>query len=160
MDKEADYQICPVCKDEFTLVAQRCTECDVDLVAPGAAAPDDLPPASELVCIRVAPVSWIEALSGVLEQGGVMHRVEPATASDAPDGQDTSAFGTSELIGIYVEQEHADRARSVDGEIASQVLPDEPEMLSEPNAESCPACGESLANDATECPECGLAFGG
>lgn len=159
MEEEADYQICPVCKDEFTLAAQRCTECDVDLIAPGSAASGDLPPAADLVCIRVAPVGWIEALSGVLEQGGIMHRVEPATAADAPDGQEAGVFGNVELIGLYVEPEQEERVRSVDAQIASQLLPDEPELLAEPNAESCPACGENLSNDATECPECGLAFG-
>lgn len=157
MADEFDYQICPSCKGEFTLAVDRCSECDVDLVAPGGDG-DGFPPASELTCVRVAPVQWIEALSGALEQSEVPHRVEPLTADQIPEG--VEAVGTGELFGLFVDEAGVGPAREFDRAIAAQVLPEQDvDALPEGEVEACPACGEDLPADAAECPECGLAFG-
>ena len=156
MSEEYDFQICPSCKGEFTLLVDRCTECDVDLVSPGT---DEFPPASELVCVRVAPVQWIEALSNALEDRQVPHRVEPIAPDAIPEG--VEPVGAGELVGLFVDDEGEEIARSLDAQIAAQVQPEQHvEALAEGEVESCPACGEELAADAAECPECGLAFGG
>ena len=89
MPVEPHYKYCPVCRSEYTLIATRCIDCDVDLVdADALPAEEELqsfPPASELECVRVAPMAWIRALSAALQKGGVAHRVEPATAENAPE---------------------------------------------------------------------------
>jgi hypothetical protein len=158
------YRFCPVCRSEYTRVATRCLDCDVDLVDADALAAEDeelqaFPPASELECVRVAPIHWIRALSGALQQGGVGHRVEPATAEDAPEGQRPDVFGDVQLFGLYVESAHAPPARELDGTIAAQLLPEEAPALDEGEEEACPACGTVLTPDAIECPDCGLSFG-
>ncbi len=161
MAQDFDYQICPSCKGEFTLVVDRCSECDVDLVAPDSAMgdPDHFPPASELTCVRVAPAQWIEAVSEGLEQRDIPHRVEPVAPGDIPEG--VEVVGTGELVGLFVADDGLAAAREIDQAIAAQVLPEQhAEPLPQGEAESCPACGEELAADAAECPECGLAFGG
>ena len=156
MPGELDYQICPSCGGEFTLAVTRCAECDVDLVPPGSDE-DEFPPASELACVRVAPVPWIQALSEALEQREVIHRVEPVAPDDAPDA--ARAFGKVELFGLYVDDAGLDLARDLDRQIAAQALPEQQaDPLAEDEVETCPACGEPLAADATECPACGLAF--
>ena len=162
MGEEFDYQVCPGCRGEFTLVVSRCSECDLDLVSPQALEDGmvHLPPASELVCIRVAPVAWIQALSEALENEEVIHRVEPASAEDAPEGQDASGFGSVPLVGLYVQDAHVIRASELDLGIAVQLTPQESPALPEGESEACPACGELLAGDVLECPECGLVFGG
>lgn len=153
-----EYQICPSCKGEFTLAVDRCSECDVDLVSPGAD-PDDFPPASELHCVRVAPAQWIEALSHALEEQQVLHRVEPVSSESIPEG--APVVGTGALVGLFVADDGLEPARAIDGAIAAQVMPEQHvEELPEGEVEACPACGETLAPDAAECPECGLAFGG
>ena len=158
------YKICPACRTEYMLVATRCADCDVDLVHADALAVEEeergaFPPASELECVRVAPIAWIHALSEALQRQGVAHRVESASAADAPDGQNPDVFGGAQLFGLFVQSEHATTARDLDDSIAAQVLPEEAPPLEEGEEETCPACGTALAANATECPDCGLAFG-
>jgi hypothetical protein len=163
MPAEPYYKHCPVCRSEYTLMASRCIDCDVDLVD-ASALPDEeeleaFPPASELECVRVAPLAWIRAFSGALQREGVGHRVEPATAADAPEGQRPDVFGGVQLFALYVRSEHAPPARELDASIAAQLLPEEAPPLAEGEEEACPACGTALTSDAVECPDCGLSFG-
>ena len=164
MSIEPHYKICPACRTEYRLVATRCADCDVDLVDAATLASEDearkaFPPASELDCVRVAPIGWIRALSEALQERGVAHRVEPASAADAPDGQSPDVFGSAQLFGLYVQSEQVPPARDLDDSIAAQVLPEAAPTLAEGEQEACPACGTALAADATECPDCGLVFG-
>lgn len=157
------YKVCPECRTEYTHVSVRCADCDVELVHPEALAPEpspvELPPAAQLDCVRVAPLAWIRALSEGLERGGISHRIEPATADDAPEGQDCAIFGDAQLFGLYVEHAAGGAARELDGVIAAQVLPEEAPPLQEGEADACPACGATLSASATECPDCELVFG-
>jgi len=164
MPNQCHYKICPECHEEYTLVATRCADCDVDLVHGDELALEEeeleaFPPASELECVRVAPIAWIRALSEALQEGGVVHRVEPASADDAPEGQRPEVFGDVQLFGLYVRTGHASTARELDDSIAAQVLPGEAPALAEGEEEVCPACGTALAADATECSDCGLRLG-
>lgn len=164
MSSEALYKICPECGAEYRPVATRCADCDVELIhretlAAAMAAQESFPEVSQLECIRVAPIEWVHGLSGVLEQRGVAHRVEPATAQDAPEGQRPDLFGTARLFGLYVLPDDAGLARELDGEIAGRIMPEEAPELDDGEEETCPACGAALASEATECADCGLAFG-
>jgi len=161
----APFRICPTCREEYTSTTSRCAECDVELVAQ-ADLPDEpepppfeFPPASELRCIRVAPLAWIRALSQALEEREVPHRVEPTQAAAAPEGQRPELFGNVDLFGLYVLEEDAPDVRVLDEVIAQQVLPGEAPDVEEGELEACPACGTELPHDATECTDCGLAFG-
>jgi len=164
MPTEPHYKLCPACRSEYTLVATRCIDCDLELVDADALAAEEkelqeFPPVSELECVRVAPIAWIRALSGALQQGGVAHRVDAASAADAPEGQRPDVFGDVQLFGLYVKSEHAPAAREIDSAIAAQLLPEEAPALAEGEEEACPACGTALPLDAIECPDCGLQFG-
>jgi hypothetical protein len=163
MPDSVDYLVCPECRGEHVLTATHCASCRVALVAPEeVAATDvaiaDLPPASELDCLRVAPLPWVRALSQTLEQVGIVHRVERAREEDAPDGQDATVFDGAQLFGLYVRSVDAARARELDGAIAVQLLAGEAPPLAEGEQEDCPACGTALAADDVECGECGLQF--
>jgi hypothetical protein len=157
------YKVCPECRAEHVASAIRCADCDVDLVEAGELpaddAPVDLPPASELACVRVAPLPWIRALSDGLAERGVAHRVEAATDGDVPEGQSAAVFGDAQLFGLYVEEHSAAEARELDSGIAHQVLPGEAPSLEEGEETACPACGTALAADAVECADCGLVLG-
>ena len=164
MPTERRYKMCPECHEEYTLVATRCADCGVYLVHGDELAVEEeeleaFPPASELECVRVAPLPWIRALSEALQQGGVVHRVEPTGADDAPEGQRPDVFGDVQLFGLYVRTEHASTARELDDSIAAQVLPEEAPTIEEGEEETCPACGTGLAADVIECPDCGLRLG-
>jgi hypothetical protein len=158
------YLVCPECFAEHTLSVTHCADCGVELVSPAAIAAveaevAEFPPASELDCVRVAPLAWVRALSEGLERGGVAHRVEPAREEDAPDGQEASIFDGAQLFGLYVRNNDAAAARELDKSIAVQLLPDEAPPLAEGEEENCPACGSALAADVVECGECGLRLG-
>ena len=172
MSSDHAYKLCPECRIEYTLAATRCAECDVELVAPDAVPPDEeveeLPPAADLECVRVAPLAWIRALSEGLQRTGVVHLdhspvhtylIEASQVEDAPEGQRPGVFGNVRLFGLYVKSEHLEQARTLDGEIAAQLLPDEAPTLAAGEDEACPACGTALEASALECPDCGLAFG-
>jgi hypothetical protein len=158
------YLVCPECLAEHTLSVTHCADCGVELVTPDAIAAVEaeaaaFPPASELDCVRVAPLAWIRALSEGLEQGGVAHRVEPAREQDAPEGQDAGIFDGAQLFGLYVRGSDAAGARALDESIAVQLLPGEAPPLAEGEEDHCPACGSPLAADNVECEECGLRLG-
>ena len=92
----------------------------------------DFPPASELECVRVAPVAWMEALARGLQERGVTLRVERALAEDAPEGQRADIFGDiAQLFGLYVRSEDLELARELDASIAAQLVPEESEALEE-----------------------------
>jgi hypothetical protein len=156
------YKVCPSCRAEHTHVTLRCADCGVELVHPDALGPEptptELPAASELDCIRVAPVEWIRVLSDGLGRAGISHRIEPATAADAPEGQSCEIFEDAQLFGLYVEPASGASARELDEEIASMVFPDEAPALPDGELDACPACGAALESDATECPDCELVF--
>jgi len=156
------YQHCPDCRVDYTLSVTHCADCGAVLV-PGEAPPAeevrDLPPARELVCIRVADLRWISTLSRALQETGVTHRVEPATVADAPDGQRADVFGEVQLFGLYVREADTPGARELDGTLAAALLPEEAPPLAEGQQDDCPACGTGLGADVLECPECGLRFG-
>jgi hypothetical protein len=148
---------------EHVRSAARCADCEVELVElhelEARAEAEELPAAAELSCVRVAPLPWIRALSGGLEQLGIAHRVEPATPEDAPEHQSADAFGDAQLFGLYVEHEQTAAAQELDGGIAAQVLPGEAPSLDEGEEAACPACGTPLEPDSVECPDCGLVLG-
>jgi hypothetical protein len=159
------FKVCPECRVEYRQTAETCVDCRVPLVHPEAVAGDDealedFPPASELACVRVAPLAWIHALSAGLQERGVTLRVERARAEDAPDGQRAGIFGNvDQLFGLYVRPEDLELARELDASIVGQIVPEEAPPVAEGEDETCPACGDTLAADAVECPGCGLSFG-
>ena len=158
------YLVCPDCLAEHTLSVTHCADCGVELVTPDSIAAAEVeaaefPPASELDCVRVAPLPWVRVLSDGLEQRGVAHRVEPAREEDAPEGQNAEIFAGAQLFGLYVRANDVVAAREFDETIAAQLLPDEAPTLAEGEEENCPACGSSLAADVVECAECGLMLG-
>jgi hypothetical protein len=164
MSDTLHYKICPECRTEYTRFAERCADCDVDLVHGDTLAAEEaeaaaFPPAAELECVRVAPIAWIHALSEALQEEGLAHRVEPASAEDAPDGQNPDVFGGAQLFGLYVRSEDAASTREFDGSIAAQVLPDAAPVLEDGEVESCPACSATLSAEEVECPDCGLRLG-
>ncbi len=162
---ESGYKICPTCHEEYTLVMERCADCDVNLVSPDQIPSDDdgdledFPPASELVYLRVAPLPWIQALSNGLEQAGVPHRVEPGGVANPPEGQQPETFGDVDLFGLYVLPDDEPGARELDSRIAAQVLPEEAPDLVDGEDDTCPACSAKLSASSTSCPDCGLGLG-
>jgi len=158
-------KICPRCGEEYVLAASTCADCGVplgfDRPAP-AAEPEapELPEPSALVALRHAEVSWIEGLAEALAEAGIPSRVELPQAADERRVQG-AGLGAIRCT-LYVRPEDAAAAARIDAEFARSQVPDLPEDAASAwqEAEVCPGCETPLAADATECPECGLAFGG
>jgi len=155
-------KICPECGEEYLHTASVCIHCDVPLVLegerPAQRAVEELPPASELVCVRAASVGWAMSLSEHLVEAGIPHRIQ-AAESDADEGSRRKP-GQNLPYGVFVLAEHAVIAARIDLAHTGRQIPDIPEDFgqSEISADTCPACGESIAPSQTECRECGLAL--
>lgn len=150
-------KLCPRCREEYVATVERCPACGVALVAAPDAVledPEALPPASELVRVRVEHPSWIETLAEELAAEGIPSRVE-LVAADRP-----ATRGAPAPCALYVRPADAERARAVDAALLRSQLPDLPEHVSSEwsDAEACPACGAALEPEAAECAGCGLAF--
>ena len=151
---------CPECEGEFVPTALACPACEVPLVTEAALEErelETLPPAAELVCIRASSVSWARALSELLADEGISHRIEAASEEGA---EVSSRPGATLPYGVYVRAEDLEAARAVDAAFMQSQIPDLPEghEFAAQAAEGCPACGEPAPADAAECPECGLAL--
>ncbi len=155
-------KICPECGEEYLHAASVCIHCDVPLVLegerPAQRAAEELPPASELVCVRAASVGWAMSLSEHLAEAGIPHRVQAAESDEDDDSRRKP--GHNLPFGVYVLAEHAETAAQIDLAHTERQIPDIPEDFgrSEISADDCPACGESISPTATECSECGLAL--
>ena len=164
MGASALLKICPECREEYKLRVVRCAHCDVDLVlgdseALQQAPAEVLPSVDQLVCVRVAPLAWIRALSDGLQQEAVLHRVEAVSEDAAPADQRVEIFDGQPLFGLYVKSDHEGVAKQLDASIASQLSPEEAPPLETGELEACPACGHSLDASALSCEDCGLEFG-
>jgi hypothetical protein len=149
--------VCPVCGGEYLAGVERCAGCGVPLVEasalPEEGPPPGLPPSADLVRLRVENPVWIDALARRLAAEGIPSRVELV-------GAESQARRLGSPCALFVRPEDAERARAVDAELLRSQLPDLPEGASTEwrEAEGCPACGAAVGADASECPDCGLAF--
>jgi len=151
---------CPECRAEYLPSASLCVECDVALVAAHALSSqpvNEMPPASELVCIRASSLGWAQQLSDRLAAAGISHRVE-VTSEDSEEGS-LRRPGADLPFGVYVLPGDEAAAADVDAEFMRHQIPDlEPHAEGAVDADTCPACGTAAVPQASECPECGLAL--
>jgi hypothetical protein len=155
-------RVCPECREEYVHSTLVCVHCDVALVHAdevGSDAVDELPPISELHCVRAASVGWALGLSERLGEAGIPHRVE--AASEGEEGRERRP-GRNLPYGVYVRSEDLAAASEIDLRTLREEIPDLPEgfEMAEGAEDACPACGEPVDVGAPECPGCGLALGG
>ncbi len=157
-------KFCPECRDEYLHSATVCADCDVPLVFEselgGEDAADQLPPISELVCIRASSVGWATALSEKLAEAGISHRIQAAGEDDGEG--DRQRPGQNLPYGVFVLEEDVEAATEIDLEHTNSEIPDIPEgygtSFSEGSDDTCPACGDPVDPMMDECPGCGLAL--
>lgn len=154
-------KICPECGEEYVHSVATCAHCEVPLVladATGAGEPSsDLPPVEELTSVRVASAGWSLALSELLVEQGIPHRVAPVSQDPGETGQG----GAAGPFGVYVRTEDVEAARTLDASLMQREIPDLPDdwEAAGEGGEGCPACGAAVPDGAAECPDCGLALG-
>jgi len=148
---------CPECGEEYVHTVLVCADCGVALVLAGEPSPRrELPPVSELVCVRTATRSWAHNFSELLAETGIGHRVD--VAADA--GRGAGFAPGAELCSVFVRAEDAEEAARLDARYLHSQIPDVPEDYASraSEADQCPACAEPADLSAPECPSCGLAF--
>ena len=158
-------KVCPECGEEYLHTATTCAHCDVGLVLPedlpAARRAEDLPPVSELHCVRASSLGWALSLSEKLREVGIAHRIQAATDDDEEGGERRP--GHLLPYGIYVQGEDVEAAAAIDAAHTETQIPDIPDDFdpAAPPAESdaCPACGTPVEADAAECADCGLVLG-
>lgn len=155
-------KLCPECGEEYVHAASVCAHCDVPLVlegeAPEAARVGELPPISELVCVRASSAGWAMGLSERLVEAGIPHRVQAASAEADEGGQRRP--GSNLPYGVFVRSEDEPAATEIDLAYTEHQIPDLPEDFAATaiDSDQCPACGEAILETASECPGCGLAL--
>lgn len=157
---------CPECGEEYVHAASVCVHCDVELVLdgerpPAGSAPTserELPPVSELVCVRAASVGWALSLSEERLAVGIPHRIQAATSAEEEGSRQRP--GANLPYGVYVLAEDAEAASSIDRAHTGRQIPDAPTDpgRTELRDDECPACGATVAASAEACPDCGLAL--
>jgi hypothetical protein len=150
---------CPECGEEYVHTMTTCVDCGVPLLLERAPiAVHELPPASKLLRVRTATVSWSRGFSERLVEAGIAHRVELEPESDR-DGS-TLASRSDRRCTVYVREEDAAEATRLDAEHLRSQIPDVPDDfgVAAPGEDTCPACGEPADLAAAECAGCGLAF--
>jgi len=152
---------CPRCRCEYLGGVLECSDCGVELVSEYAleqVQAEELPPISELACVRAASVGWAQGLSRLLSSTGIAHRIEAVPENEEAESVRGEPGGLLPY-GVWVREADLPAAREVDEAYLRSQIPDLPEDLSGPEPggeEQCPACGTAVASDAEECPDCGL----
>jgi hypothetical protein len=157
-------KFCPECRDEYIHAATVCADCDVPLIFEGelgnAAVTQELPPISELVCIRASSVGWAMALSEKLAGAGIPHRIQAAGEEDGAG--DRQRPGQNLPYGVFVMDEDVEAATEIDIEHTKSEIPDIPQdfdtAFTERADDACPACGDPIDVAMDECRGCGLAI--
>lgn len=156
-------KVCPRCREEYLHSVSVCVHCDVTLVLAGElveASEPGLPPSSELHCLRACDGGWAVALSELLREAGIPHRVDRVASS--PEGG-------RHAYAVWIRRDDLERARPIDEAHAARQVPDFPEdvdaeyreaELHEGGDQACPACGERVEPHHDECSGCGLFLGG
>ena len=149
---------CPECDEEYVHSVMRCVHCDVPLILAGelgAETATELPPVSELRCLRAASVGWARGLSERLREVGIPHRIEAAADDDAEGARRP---GRTLPYGVYVRDEDAEAAAEIDAQHMQAEIPDLPEgfEMSAEVSDACPACGHPVEATTSECGGCGL----
>lgn len=158
-------KVCPECRSEYFATTSQCVDCGIALVHPEEIVdeiPEELPPTTDLVPIRIASVSWMRGFSDVLSEAGLAHRVDlPPTADN--EVERVKRRSHDDGVAVYVRPEDQERALALDSAYLRDQIPDAPEDApAQPSVleeDSCPACGDPLAPHEPECPGCGLFVG-
>lgn len=158
-------KICPECRVEYRVTAETCSDCNVTLVFPSELSDEavvELPPASQMVPIRIAGLMWSRAFSDALSEAGIPHRIDEPPGS-GERAEKLRKRSHDEAVAIYVREADVTRANEVDAAFVRTQIPDIPhpdEQSADTGDDSaCPACGDPLRDDASECPGCGLFLG-
>jgi hypothetical protein len=153
---EKAYKLCPGCGSEYLPSVEICGDCGLGLVWEGEVQwprgeADVLLSREGLVRVREAELGWAMGLGKALARAGIPHRLDPA-----PPGSGSVRWAVS------VEEADAARAQAVDADYARSELPEleaVPSLVGAAGSEdACPACGEPVAGEASECTGCGLVF--
>ena len=162
-------KICPSCGAEYQPWVDQCKDCGCALEHPSTApAPaasavprgPELPPAHELVCLRVGDPWLVREAAEALSDAGIACRVDVYPPAGTAVASEQRSTGLASRLGLYVRPQDAEVAARVEHEHQLLRTPDAPPDLTAPGQalDACPACGASLAETAESCGECGLEF--
>ena len=158
---------CPVCRSEFLEGVIHCANCEVDLV--GSIPDEDIlasPEAmaralkgKELHAVMVGNHVALREAQRVLSNDGI-----PSVISGEAENTEVDPGMHARFFLMVEAQRLGDTARSfhhraqqgleLEGLMVGEGA--EPQLLAD---DRCPACGTPIADNANECPECGLFLG-
>jgi hypothetical protein len=162
------FKLCPSCGGEFQQWVTQCPDCAVPLqiggpdggsVETAARAPaEELPPASELTCLRRGDPYALHEIAERLQQEGISCRIDVYPPGESIRLGARRGAGVATTFGLYVRPADAARAGAVRDQLVRESAPDAAGAGAGVDLSACPACGEPLADAATACAACGLEF--
>jgi hypothetical protein len=159
------FKVCPSCGGEFQQWVTQCPDCAVALqISSGAprpaAAPRELPPERDLVCLDRGEPRALREIAERLQAAGLSCRIGPYPPDEPIRLGGKRGSGVATTFGLYVLPADAEEAARLRTQFVRDTLPDAAGVDFGAGAElsACPACGEPLADGARECASCGLAF--
>lgn len=157
------FKHCPSCRGEFQNWVERCPDCGTALVLAEAKPPpetrEELPPASELVCLERGDPRTLHEIAQRFQAAGLSCRIDVYPA-DGKIQLGQRGSGVTTPFGLYVRARDEAEAKRIRLEQVRETLPEAAGHSLGAGAElaDCPACGEPLAEAARECAACGLEF--
>lgn len=157
------FKVCPSCHQEYQRWVAVCSECDVPLTFDREASPGpSLPPAADLVLLKVEGPWYLQALAELLQESGISSRIDSdppaALLGAAKDATRAGSRSQATRLGIYVAADDLEAANEIAQQFAAAQLSDIPTTAANPDSSACPACGERISETAVSCAECGLEF--
>jgi hypothetical protein len=160
------FKICPACGEEFRATVSRCSDCDVELVFPGAAVAAAAPAveAEPLLLLKTDEPRALEQLAQHLSGHGISSRIDSYPPREPIGGAQAmrrdAAGDQAARLGIYVPAQHLETAYDLAQQLLRSHMPAPPGEAGEDKAllEACPACGTALEGRIDACGECGLEF--
>ncbi len=152
---------CPKCRSEYRPGITTCAHCKIALVA-------ELPPEDVFASMEtmarslegkdVTPL-MLGGLAALQESQDYLRERRVATMmAPAEEGEQESAIHAQ--FHLMIAREDVERARAALEERWQSGVEREGLLLGEaPQVGTCPACGASVPETASECPDCGLFLG-
>jgi RNA polymerase subunit RPABC4/transcription elongation factor Spt4 len=154
-------RVCPECDEEYRPDIATCADCGADLVdravdeqgrrvaEPAVAEGEPI----TLVGLYSGPAAALRPLAEALAAAGVAQRFVPIP------GQSGLTLAVAQEDGVRaMEALAAFHGRGT--ELGLSELAATFEAGAEEHEHACPACGAAIPADASECPDCGLEWGG
>jgi hypothetical protein len=155
---------CPTCRSEYVLTVERCPHCDVALVA--ELTKDSLEERRDQLASAVRDGTALVVSQGSFDAASeladslLVWKIAAQVAKPPGTECDDEQGPCTHYKVMILEEDEPAAATALHNQYRDLVAREGTgAQLADAPADACPACGTAVPENATECPDCGLAFG-